>query len=236
MKAAAASISRLESARRDPGSDADGRIATADAAFWTRLSRKYAADPIADVAGYERTLARVAELLGPGDRVLEFGCGTGTTALQLAPNVSAYLATDLAPGMIAIAREKLAADPCPRLSFEVATAETMAGGPERWDAVLGFNWLHLVADLPGTLRAVHGLVRPGGLFLSKTACLGEMNPLIGLAIPVMRLFGKAPATVLRFTAAELQAEIAAAGFKIEAVERHGSKRKDARAFIVARAV
>ncbi len=55
-----------------------------DARFWDRISRKYAQDAIADQAGYERTLARTRERLPPDSRVLELGCGTGSTALRLA--------------------------------------------------------------------------------------------------------------------------------------------------------
>lgn len=210
----------------------------ADDEFWTRTAPKYAADPIADVPGYERTIARVADLLGRDDRVVEFGCGTGTTALRLAPGVSSYLATDISAGMIAIAEGKLARDPCPALGFRVATAESLAAGyatAERpFDMALGFNWLHLVPDMPAALVAVRGLVRPGGLFITKTACLGDMNPLISFAIPLMRLFGKAPATVRSFGAADLERRIEAAGFAIEAVERHASRGRDTRPFIVAR--
>ena len=63
-----------------------------DARFWDRTSRKYAMGAIADQAGYERTLDRTHALLGSGDRVLELGCGTGTTALRLARDVQDYLA------------------------------------------------------------------------------------------------------------------------------------------------
>ena len=34
-----------------------------DARFWDRIARKYAADPIADMAGYERTLERTRHYL-----------------------------------------------------------------------------------------------------------------------------------------------------------------------------
>jgi ubiquinone/menaquinone biosynthesis C-methylase UbiE len=76
-----------------------------DARFWDRAARKYAASPIGDMPGYERTLERTRHYLKPTDAAFEFGCGTGTTALNLAPSVARYVATDFAPEMIAIARE-----------------------------------------------------------------------------------------------------------------------------------
>lgn len=206
----------------------------ADARFWDREARAYAKSPIADPVGYTRTLDRVAALLGPGDAVLELGCGTGTTALALAPKVASYVATDLSSEMIAIAGEKVAAAPVPGLRFAVATSASVPARPGGYDAVLAFNLLHLVADLEETLRLVRAQVRPGGLFVSKTACVGEMNPLIRWAIPVMRWFGRAPATVAVLREADLVAALTASGFVVEAVERHGAKGRDVRVVIVAR--
>lgn len=202
--------------------------------FWNRLARRYALDPIADPAGYEATLRRVAGLLEPGHSVLEIGCGTGTTALRLAAGTRRMLATDLSDEMIAIAREKLAADPVAGLRFELAAAEAGAPDGERHDAVLAFNLLHLVADLDRTLAAVARSLEPGGLFVSKTPCLSEMNVLVpAVVLPVMRAFGRAPSVGV-FDAARLRAAIARHGFAIEAVERHGTTRRDIRTFIVAR--
>jgi len=95
------------------------------------------------------------------------------------------------------------------------------------------NFLHLVRDLPGTLRCIHSLLAPSGLFISKTACLADMNPLIRLAIPLMQLIGKAP-HVNVFSAGGVEREIREAGFKTLAVERHATKGKDTRPFILAR--
>ncbi|KRE14803.1 ubiquinone biosynthesis protein UbiE [Bosea sp. Root483D1] len=204
-----------------------------DAGFWDRSSRKYAKSPISDQAGYERTLERTRALLKPDDTVLELGCGTGTTALRLASEVTSYLATDLSAGMIAIAEEKRAASPIAGLAFRAATAEALAFEPARFDAVLGFNYLHLLRDLPGTLRSIHTLLAPGGLFISKTACLGDMNPLIRLALPMARALGKAP-YVSVFRAPDLKQLVSAAGFDILCAEGHASRGRDARPYLVAR--
>jgi ubiquinone/menaquinone biosynthesis C-methylase UbiE len=203
-----------------------------DVRFWDRTSRKYAASVISDQTGYERTLDRTRALLRPDDRVLELGCGTGTTALRLAGAVRIYLATDISAEMIAIAEEKRAAGPVPSLAFRIATAEALEPEDGPFDAVLGFSYLHLVRDLPGTLRRIHALLAAEGLFISKTPCLGDMNPLIRLALPAMRAIGKAPYAGV-FRTAELSQLISAAGFDVLATENHATK-GNYRPYIVAR--
>jgi ubiquinone/menaquinone biosynthesis C-methylase UbiE len=211
-----------------------GVPAVRKARFWDRIAVKYAADPIADTAGYEATLRRVQGLLSADQDVLEIGCGTGTTALRLAPFTRRLLATDVSAGMIAIAREKLAAQPVPQLSFDVADADAPVAGQGEYDVVLAFNVLHLVTDLDRALELAMRALRPGGLLISKTACISEMNPLIPyLALPLMRAIGKAP-RVLCFDAAVLQSAIARQGMDIVSVERHGTRGKDFRVFIAAR--
>lgn len=211
-----------------------GDPAARKARFWDRIARKYAADPIADMAGYEVTLRRVQGLLTMEQNVLEIGCGTGSTALRLAPFTGRLLATDVSSEMITIAREKLAAQPVPQLVFALADADALVARPGEHDAVLAFNLLHLVSDLDQTLALAVQALRPGGLLISKTACISEMNPLIPwLAIPLMRAIGKAP-HVLCFDAETLQAAMVRQGLEIEAVERHGTRGKDIRVFIVAR--
>lgn len=204
------------------------------ARFWDRIAAKYAADPIADMAGYEATLRRVQGLLSAEQDVLEIGCGTGTTALRLAPFTRRLLATDVSTGMIDIARKKLAAEPVPQLSFAVFDADEPVAGQAEYDVVLAFNVLHLVTNLDRALELAMRALRPGGLLISKTACISEMNPLIPyLALPLMRAIGKAP-HVLCFDADALRSAIARLGMDVVSVERHGTRGKDIRVFIVAR--
>mgnify|MGYP003338171582 CR=1 FL=1 len=129
--------------------------------------------------------------------------------------------------------EKAAAQGCANAEFVVGSAHH-ARWPERaFDAVLAFNLLHLLTERPALFAKSTGLLKPGGLFITKAPCLAEMSGLIRLAVPVLRVIGKAP-NVEFFTAAELLNEIEAAGFTVVEQARHGSQRKDARIFIVAK--
>lgn len=204
-----------------------------DARFWDRSSRRYAGSAVADPDGYEQTIRCTRLHLQPDARVIELGCGTGTTALRLADAVSSYLATDLSSEMIAIAETKLTASSVENLSFRVAAAEDLIDQADRFDAVLGFNFLHLVRDLPSTLHSIHRLLKPGGLFISKTPCLGDMRPLLRwLLLPVMRAVRLAPHTS-SFGQAGLEQRIVEAGFHIILRETHASTGNDRRPYIVA---
>jgi len=205
-----------------------------DARFWDRAAKRYARARIGDPGGYERTIERTRALLGPRDRVLELGCGTGSTALRLGGGAGSYLATDISGRMIAIAEEKHAAHPLPGLSFRTATADDLAAEGAGFDAVLGFNYLHLVRDPAGTLRRIRALLVPGGLLVTKTPCIGDMNPLVRrVLIPAMRAVGLAP-HVSAFGAGDLTALVAEAGLDILATESHATKGRDIRPFILAR--
>ncbi|WP_298958519.1 class I SAM-dependent methyltransferase [uncultured Roseibium sp.] len=190
--------------------------------FWSKAAKKYAASPIKDQKAYEKTLERTTEHLGPQDKVLELGCGTGSTALLLSGNVSTYLATDFAGGMIDIANEKLLTEKernsasADGLSFAVAdvfSEEIEARDGKGYDAVLAYNFLHLVENPEDTLKRVRDLLNPGGLYISKTVCLKKKAWLFTPMIKVMQLFGKAPfVRMLSFQG--LEEMIASSGFEI----------------------
>ena len=206
-----------------------------DARFWDKIAEKYSKSKIADPEGYEVTLNAVRDHLKPDHSVLELGCGTGSTALQLADGVRSYLGTDISSEMIRIAKEKAAGSTLDQLSFEVRDADQTHGSEGAYDTILAFNLLHTVPAPTKTLRAVHQQLKPGGLFISKTPCIKLMNPIIRGIIPIMKLIGKAP-TVESFDPETLDAIIEAGGFEILERDGHGRKGKDVRAYRVARKV
>ena len=198
--------------------------------FWNRIARKYAKHRISNMPAYEQTLEHVRRHLRPQDQVLEVGGGTGSTAILLAPSVSHYTGTDFAEEMIAIAQEKLTADPIAGLEFMVAKADLESVAAESKDVVLGFNLYHLVPDLDAAISAAHRVLKPGGLFITKTPCLGKMWYLRPV-IKGMQLIGKAP-PVTFFTSTTLEKAITSAGFDILETENYAANSSNR--FIVAR--
>ena len=55
--------------------------------FWDSKAEAYAKSQISDEETYQRKLTETQALLTPEMRVLEFGCGTGTSAVHHAPHV-----------------------------------------------------------------------------------------------------------------------------------------------------
>ena len=190
--------------------------------FWTRLSAKYAAQPIANPEAYEATLARTQSYLRAEDTVLEIGAGTSSTALRLAPMVARYVSSDYSEGMTEIGRQKAFDASVPGLEVVQAAPGDASLGDAPYDTVLAFNLLHLLPDLDAQLGVIAGHLRTGGLFISKTPCLGSRLGPIGLFVGAMRLIGRAP-YVGFFRAAELDARVRAAGFELFETGNYGKR-------------
>lgn len=181
--------------------------------FWDKVADKYAASPIKNMEAYEQTMARTRAYLSADQNVLEVGCGTGSTALMLAPHVKHMTASDISKRMIEIGEGKAQAQNVDNVTFRHAALPDETLASESFDTILCYNALHLVPDLPAVLRNLRGALKPGGVFISKTVCLAEQTRLWGIPIFLMRLVGKAPyVKLLTFDAFE-QA-IAAEGFEV----------------------
>lgn len=182
--------------------------------FWNFMAKRYAKTPVEDQAAYERKLEMTRSHLSAGMDVLEFGCGTGTTALVHAPEVAHIQAIDYSSKMIGIARGKAEAAGVTNVSFDVATIEEWQAGDASYDMVQAHSILHLVQDLDAVLAKVRRLIKPGGRFISSTACIGEMSGIAKVLLPVGGALRLLPYLSM-FTAEELEAAIVRAGFQIE---------------------
>lgn len=201
------------------------------AKFWDKIAERYSRQPIADEAAYQKKLQVTREYLQPEMDVLEFGCGTGSTAIEHAPYVKYIRAIDVSSKMIAIAQGKADANNVANITFERSTIDEFNVSDQTFDAVLGLNILHLLDNKEAVIAKVHRMLKSGGIFVSSTVCLGDtMMRLLKLIVPIGKFFGLMPMVKI-FTAKELEAGLTDAGFQIDYLWQQG---KGKAVFIVAK--
>ncbi|MEM8501220.1 MAG: class I SAM-dependent methyltransferase [Pseudomonadota bacterium] len=148
-----------------------------DARFWDRMADRYSKKSVPDQQVYAEKLAKTDRLLKPSDHVLEIGCGTGSTAIHHASQVTQIVAIDYSERMIEIARRKAREADINNAKFLVSTISDLPTSGEEYDVVLAHSVLHLVPDPLATLNTISQLLKPGGLFITTVPCIGEFFPL-----------------------------------------------------------
>lgn len=185
-----------------------------DARFWDGIAEKYFRRPVADPDAYREKLRLTRAHLRPGMRMMEFGCGTGTTALHHAPHVAHVDAFDISPAMLAIGERQAADQGIANVTFRPADVAGLDLPAESYDAILGMSILHLIEDPAATVRDVHRWLKPGGIFVTSTVCLGDGMTWLKLVLPLGRALGKVP-FVQFLKADEIRKMMTQAGFAIE---------------------
>lgn len=142
-----------------------------------------------------------------GRRVLEIGAGIGNMSAFLVDRERVVL-TDAEPHYLGRLRERFAARP------QVAVAELRLPDvdprlkAERFDTVIGLNVLEHIDDDAAALRALHGLLEPGGRLVLLVPSLRALYGTLDEALGHFR----------RYAPAELSAKLAAAGFRLRHLE------------------
>jgi 2-polyprenyl-3-methyl-5-hydroxy-6-metoxy-1,4-benzoquinol methylase len=153
--------------------------------FWDILARNWDKPTAESDQTDTKVLAKARPYLKATDTVLDFGCAMGSVDLKLAAAVKAIHGIDISSKMIGAAREAAEARKVANVSFTKATIFDESLERESFDAVLAFNIFHLLQDAPGALRRIEELLKPGGLLISVTPCLGEKGTLLVRSVMVL---------------------------------------------------
>ena len=178
------------------------------------MARRYSRSPIADEAAYQKKLEVTQSFLTKDSHVLEFGCGTGSTALTHSPFVRQIRAIDFSSKMIEICEEKRTAAGICNVKFECSTLAQIDPSEAVYDVVLALSVLHLLKNWRESIRCVERLLKPGGVFVSSTACIADSMAWMKYVLPIGQAVGLLP-TVVFFTKAQLQEALCSSGFRIE---------------------
>lgn len=198
--------------------------------FWDRIADRYARKPVPDEKVYQRKLETTREYFRPDMEVLELGCGTGSTAIAHAPYVKHIRAVDISARMLAIGADRAAAAGVTNVTFEQADVDDFAAPGDSFDVVLALSVLHLLEDKDAAMAKVRTMLKPGGVFVSSTACVGDTMKWFKLVGPVGHFLGLIP-MVKVFTRQALLDSLTRTGFTIEHEWQPG---KGKAVFVVAR--
>lgn len=184
------------------------------AGFWDRNAEKYFASPISDEDVYEEKLRRTRSYFTPDSEVLEIGCGTGGTAISHAPFVKHVRAVDISENMLDIGRRQAAEAGVSNVTFEQGDFDAPESGDGPYDVVLALSILHLLRDRRIAMSKIRERLKPGGVFISSTACLGDRMWFMAPVLWLGRLFGRIP-FVRIFTVRQMVKSVEESGFVIE---------------------
>lgn len=164
------------------GDEARGERLGSEAAFHDRVAgggtRHSACRFYAVAASSKAAYCRRALELGAGQAVLEYGCGPGSCAFDLARLGARVAGVDISPAAIALARRRAAAEGlADRICFEVMDAESLRFADHSFALVCGSGILHHL-DLERALAEVARVLSHDGTALFFEP-LGH-NPLLNL--------------------------------------------------------
>jgi len=179
--------------------------------FWNFMAERYAKSPIVNMQRYQQKLEATQSCFNENMEVFEFGCGTGMTAILHAPFVKSYLATDVSPKMLEIAKRKPESKTLNNLTFQQLAIEEWPDEEEKFDVILGLSILHLLNDPDKVIEKVHKMLKPNGIFITSTTCIMDAMPWFRFVAPIGSFLGIMPKLQF-FTFNEIEQRINQAGF------------------------
>lgn len=142
--------------------------------FWSRVAERY--DQAVDLQIGPKTRSMVRERVAQEGRLgnlVEFGCGTGLYTRVLAEKADRVVATDLSPGMLALAKDQITA---PHVTFHVEDCQRASLPDATFDTAFLSLVIHFTEPAK-TLAEMHRILKPGGRLIIANLDPGALSGL-----------------------------------------------------------
>ncbi len=163
------------------------------------------------------SLRRLVELAQPQPswRALDIATGAGHTAFAIAPFVQSVVATDVTGAMLREARTLNSAKGL-RVAFLAADAHDLPFEDESFDLIVCRRAAHHFSEIDQALDEIYAVLRPEGRLLIDDRSVPESDFADTCMNKLDRLHD--PSHVRQYRPSEWQEMLAAAGFRVDAVE------------------
>jgi 2-polyprenyl-3-methyl-5-hydroxy-6-metoxy-1,4-benzoquinol methylase len=205
--------------------------------MWNQLAKNWDTPGVSLGENDLKIVERTKKYLNASSLVLDYGCATGSIALEIAGMAKEVRGIDISANMIEIAKRKADERGIKNIAFTKAAIFDESLKEGMFDVILSLSILHLVKDSAQVMDRVNQLLKPGGIFISATPCLGEkafVSVLMNIPIFLLSKIGLLP-KIEFFSVSSLIESITNANFQIIENENF-SVRPITECFVVARKV
>jgi 2-polyprenyl-3-methyl-5-hydroxy-6-metoxy-1,4-benzoquinol methylase len=153
--------------------------------LWNNLAKNWDKPGVSLGETDLKVLAKTRPYLKAGSVVLDYGCATGSIAFELAKSAKTVYGVDISYKMIEIAKGKAVKNKAENVNFVCGSIFNEGLKKGTFDVITAFSILHLVPDIPQVLERINTLLKPGGVFITLTPCLGQKKlSVLLMEIPV----------------------------------------------------
>ncbi len=141
--------------------------------FWNKQAKKYDHSERQFESVFKEVVSKTKEYLNTSDEVMDFGCATGTKTLELAESTKHIHGIDISDEMIKKAMKKKNELKIMNASFSQGSIFKNDLKKTSFNKIISYGVIHLLDDKEKVMQKIHELLKPGGLFISTTACLKD---------------------------------------------------------------
>jgi len=187
--------------------------------FWDRQAKDFADQEKHTQLSENKDFITTLKYLNIDDTVLDYGCATGIVSNAIADKVKEIHAIDISSKMINIAESKASELNIENIHYAHATIFDKRYQNESFNVILAFRILHMLEDIQAVMRRINELLKPGGTFISVSACMGDNKSLLSVLVLLASKMRIVPQHINLFKLPELHGIITDGGFQIVEYER-----------------
>lgn len=159
--------------------------------FWDRSASSYDKEEENDKKTYKLIIEKTKRFLKSTDSVLDLGCGTGLVSNKISKVVKNIDAIDFSSKMVEIAKDKALKLNYKNINYIHTTVFNSQLKTSSYDVILCFYTFHLLENAQETLNRIKKLLKPNGILISATPCMGE-SPVQASLFSLLNKMGLVP--------------------------------------------